>query len=51
MCTEAVAATLLAGIPDARAAIFAESSHMPALEESERYLEVVGAFLRETEAR
>jgi proline-specific peptidase len=51
MCTEAVAATLLAGIPDAREAIFAESSHMPALEESERYLEVVGAFLRETEAR
>jgi L-proline amide hydrolase len=50
MCTEAVAATLLAGLPDAREAVFAESSHMPALEEPERYRAVVGAFLRETEA-
>jgi proline-specific peptidase len=49
MCTEAVAATLLAGLPDAREAVFAESSHMPALEEPERYREVVGAFLREAE--
>jgi pimeloyl-ACP methyl ester carboxylesterase len=50
MCTEAVAATLLAGLPDAREAVFDESSHMPALEESDRYIEVVGAFLREAEA-
>jgi L-proline amide hydrolase len=50
MCTEAVAATLLAGLPDAREAVFEESSHMPALEESDRYLGVVGAFLREAEA-
>jgi proline-specific peptidase len=50
MCTEAVAATLLAGLPDAREVVFEESSHMPALEESDRYLEVVGAFLREAEA-
>jgi L-proline amide hydrolase len=49
MCTEAVAATLLAGLPNARAAVFEESSHMPALEEPERYREVVGAFLREAE--
>jgi L-proline amide hydrolase len=49
MCTEAVAATLLAGLPHARAAVFEESSHMPALEEPERYREVVGAFLREAE--
>jgi proline-specific peptidase len=50
MCTESVAATLLAGLPDAREAVFDESSHMPALEESDRYVEVVGAFLREAEA-
>jgi L-proline amide hydrolase len=50
MCTEAVAATLLRGLPDAREAVFEESSHMPALEESDRYLDVVGAFLREAEA-
>ncbi|HXV95283.1 MAG TPA: proline iminopeptidase-family hydrolase [Gaiellaceae bacterium] len=49
MCTAAVAATLLRGLPDAREAVFEESSHMPALEESDRYLEVVGAFLREAE--
>jgi proline-specific peptidase len=51
MCTEAVAATLLAGLPDAREVVFEESSHMPALEESDRYLEVIAAFLREAEAR
>jgi L-proline amide hydrolase len=50
MCTERVAATLLAGLPDAREVVFAESSHMPALEEPERYREVVGAFVREAEA-
>jgi len=50
MCTEAVAATLLAGLPDAREVVFEESSHMPALEESDRYLEVVAAFLREAKA-
>ena len=46
MCTEAIAATLLAGLPDAREAVFEESSHMPALEESDRYLEVVGRSSR-----
>jgi proline-specific peptidase len=50
MCTEAIAATLLAGLPNARGVVFEESSHMPALEEPERYREVVGAFLREAEA-
>lgn len=49
MCTESIAKTLLDGLPNARYAVFEESSHMPALEESDRYLEVVGAFLRETE--
>jgi L-proline amide hydrolase len=50
MCTEAIAATLLAGLPNARGVVFEESSHMPALEEPERYREVVGAFLREAGA-
>jgi L-proline amide hydrolase len=49
LCTEAIAATLLAGLPNARGVVFEESSHMPALEESDRYLEIVGEFLRETE--
>jgi L-proline amide hydrolase len=49
MCTEAIAATLLAGLPNARGVVFEESSHMPALEESDRYLEVVEGFLREVE--
>jgi L-proline amide hydrolase len=49
MCTESIAATLLAGLPDARGVVFEESSHMPVLEEPDRYLEVVGAFLAEAE--
>ena len=49
MCTERIAATLLAGLPDAREVVFDESSHMPALEESDRYLAVVESFVRETE--
>jgi proline-specific peptidase len=49
MCTEPIAATLLRGLPDAREVVLAESSHMPVLEESDRYLEVVGAFLEEVE--
>ena len=49
ICTEAIAATLLEGLPNARGVLFEESFHMPALEESDRYLEVVGAFLRQTE--
>jgi proline-specific peptidase len=50
ICTEKIARTLLGGLPNARYAVFEESSHMPALEESDRYLEVVGAFLREAES-
>jgi L-proline amide hydrolase len=50
ICTEKIARTLLDGLPNVRYAVFEESSHMPALEESDRYLEVVGAFLRETES-
>lgn len=50
MCTEQIAATLLRGLPNAREVVLAESSHTPALEESDRYLEVVGDFLAEVEA-
>ena len=49
MCTDAIAATLVEGIPDAREVVLEESSHTPVLEESERYLDVVGEFLREAE--
>jgi proline-specific peptidase len=51
MCTERIAATLLGGLPNAREVVFEESSHMPVLEESDRYLDVVESFLRETERR
>jgi proline-specific peptidase len=47
MCTDAVAATLLEGLRDAREVVFEESSHTPVLEETERYLDVVRTFLRE----
>jgi L-proline amide hydrolase len=35
----------LDAIPDVRSEVFADSSHMPHVEEEERYLAVVGAFL------
>ena len=47
---EATAATMQPfsdAIPDVRWEVFAESSHMPHVEEEERFLEVVGAFLRD----
>jgi len=47
MCTDAVAATLVAGIRHVREVVLEESSHTPVLEETDRYLEVVGAFLAE----
>ncbi len=51
LSTESIAATLVRGLPQAREVVFAESSHTPVLEETERYLEVVGGFLREAERR
>ena len=51
LSTETIAATLVRGLPRAREVVFEESSHTPVLEETERYLEVVGGFLRETERR
>jgi proline-specific peptidase len=47
MSTEALSQTLVDGIAGARLVVLAESSHTPVLEETERYLDVVGAFLRE----
>jgi len=47
---EATAATMQPfydAIPDVRWEVFTESSHMPHVEEEDRFLEVVGAFLRE----
>jgi pimeloyl-ACP methyl ester carboxylesterase len=46
MCTEPIAADLVDGIAGARLEVFERSSHTPVLEESDRYLEVVGEFMR-----
>ena len=46
MCTDAVAATLVEGISGAREVVLEESSHTPVLEETDRYLDAVGAFMR-----
>jgi L-proline amide hydrolase len=48
LSTEPIARTLVRGIPNAREVVFEQSSHTPVLEETERYLEVVGDFLRST---
>ena len=50
MCTAPVAAELVNGIKGAREVVFEASSHTPALEESDRYVAVVGAFLKEVDA-
>ena len=50
MCTEPIAAELVNGIDGAREVVFEHSSHTPVLEETDRYLEVVGSFMREAEA-
>ncbi len=51
MCTEPIAAELVNGIKGAREIVFEQSSHTPVLEESGRYLQVVGDFTREAEAQ
>jgi proline-specific peptidase len=50
MCTDPIAATLVNGIPDAREVVLEQSSHTPVLEETDRYLEVIGKFMREAES-
>jgi L-proline amide hydrolase len=49
MCTEPIAAELVNGIRGAHEVVFEESSHTPVLEESDRYLAVVGSFMRDSE--
>ena len=51
LSTPLVARTLVEGIAGAREVVLEDSSHMPVLEETERYLAVVREFLHETEAR
>jgi L-proline amide hydrolase len=48
--TPATVQPFLDGIPDVRWEVFADSSHMPHVEEEERYLQVVGDFLDEHDA-
>jgi L-proline amide hydrolase len=43
--TPATVRPFVEGIPDVRWEVFADSSHMPHVEEEERYLSVVGTFL------
>jgi L-proline amide hydrolase len=50
MCTEPIAAELVNGIDGAREVVLEHSSHTPVLEETDRYLEVVGDFAREAES-
>jgi len=49
MCTEPIAATLVNGIRGAREVVLEHSSHTPVLEETDRYLELVGSFMHEAE--
>jgi hypothetical protein len=51
MCTPAVARTLVEGIAGAQEVVLEESSHTPVLEESDRYLDVVGRFMRDAEGK
>ncbi len=50
MCTDPIAETLVNGIRDTREVVLEEASHTPVLEETDRYLEVVGGFLRDCES-
>jgi proline-specific peptidase len=49
LSTRLVSRTLVEGIAGAREVVLDDSSHMPVLEETERYLAIVRRFLRETE--
>jgi L-proline amide hydrolase len=48
--TPLIAETVRRGIPGARWELFEESSHMPHVEEEDRYMDVLEAFLNEVEA-
>lgn len=49
LSTPAIASTLVGGIRGAREVVLEESSHTPVLEETERYVEAVAAFVRGAE--
>jgi L-proline amide hydrolase len=49
MCTAPIAAELVAGIRGAREVVLENSSHTPVLEETDRYLAVVGDFMEAAE--
>jgi pimeloyl-ACP methyl ester carboxylesterase len=49
MCTDAIAATLVEGINGAPEVVLEESSHTPVLEETDRYLEAIAGFMRQSE--
>jgi hypothetical protein len=49
MCTDPIAATLTEGISESREVVLEESSHTPLLEETDRYLASIGAFMRQCE--
>jgi L-proline amide hydrolase len=49
MCTEPIAAELVDGIRGAREVVLEDSSHTPVLEETDRYLAVVGDFMEAAE--
>jgi proline-specific peptidase len=51
MCTDPIAATLVNGIKGAREVILEESSHTPALEETDNYLAAISNFMQEAESQ
>jgi proline-specific peptidase len=51
MCTARIGQTLVQGIAGAREVVLEHSSHTPVLEETDRYLDVVGRFMREAEGK
>lgn len=50
LCTPLVAKTMYDGIPQSRWELFENSRHMPFLEEREKYLRVVSAWMQEQES-
>jgi proline-specific peptidase len=51
MCTLPIARTLVEGIAGAQEVVLEQSSHTPVLEETDRYLDVVGRFMRTAEGK
>jgi proline iminopeptidase len=49
LCTEVIARTLVDALEDARSLVFEESSHMPVVEERDRYVREVARFLRDVD--